>query len=406
MRETLEHIAKRYIELCFELEHVVPGLVDAYTGPATLKAPKEKEPRVLTEIIAELTELSHACTQEKVTSPSRALYLHKQLEALKMLARKSLGEQVPYREEVRALYDISPSRIKESTYQETLQALHTLLPGKETLSLKLENYLQKTIIPTERILEIFQSALLLAQARTKQLFSLPPHESFEIELVTNQPWSGYNWFQGNAHSKIQINIDLPRRLDHVLHLMTHEGYAGHHTEQSLKEKILYQEQGLLECSIHPLFSPQSVISEGIADTAEEILFSKEESQEFMKQLAKTYLPHSNIDFSHYFQILQECKKLKSVPSNASFLLFEDGASENTVSEYLQEYGPLDKAFATKRVSFLKKYRGYIFTYYYGYEILSEYFSSGNSLEKFARCLTTQTIPSLIETSSKTSEVKS
>ena len=37
----------------------------------------------------------------------------------------------------------------------------------------------------------------------------PPIESFTVEYVTGKSWSGDNWYQGNYHSLIQVNTDLP-----------------------------------------------------------------------------------------------------------------------------------------------------------------------------------------------------
>jgi hypothetical protein len=53
----------------------------------------------------------------------------------------------------------------------------------------------------------------------------------------------------------------------------HEGYPGHHTEFSVKERILYRELNQFEHSILLLNSPKLIISEGIADLAINVLFS-------------------------------------------------------------------------------------------------------------------------------------
>jgi hypothetical protein len=58
---------------------------------------------------------------------------------------------------------------------------------------------------------------------------LPAEESFTLEYVTNQPWSGYNWYKGHYTSLIQINTDLPVAISRALDLACHEGYPGHHT---------------------------------------------------------------------------------------------------------------------------------------------------------------------------------
>ena len=56
--------------------------------------------------------------------------------------------------------------------------------------------------------------------------TLPAGESFTVEYVTNKTWSGYNWYQGNYRSLIQVNTDLPIYIDRAIDLACHEGYPG------------------------------------------------------------------------------------------------------------------------------------------------------------------------------------
>ena len=51
-----------------------------------------------------------------------------------------------------------------------------------------------------------------------------------------ESWSGYNWYQGNYRSLIQVNTDLPIYIDRAIDLACHEGYPGHHVYNVLLEK--------------------------------------------------------------------------------------------------------------------------------------------------------------------------
>jgi len=65
---------------------------------------------------------------------------------------------------------------------------------------------------------------------------LPATERFTIEYVTGKSWSGYNWYQGDYKSLIQVNTDLPIYIDRAIDLACHEGYPGHHVYNVLLEK--------------------------------------------------------------------------------------------------------------------------------------------------------------------------
>ncbi len=101
---------------------------------------------------------------------------------------------------------------------------------------------------------------------------MPANESFKLEYVTNKSWSGYNWYQGNASSLIQINTDLPIFIDRAVDLAAHEGYPGHHVLSTLLEQKLMKGRGWMEFSINPLFGPNGVIAEGSANYGIDVVF--------------------------------------------------------------------------------------------------------------------------------------
>ena len=101
---------------------------------------------------------------------------------------------------------------------------------------------------------------------------LPPGEQFTVEYVTGKSWSGYNWYQGDFRSVIQVNTDLPIYIDRAIDLACHEGYPGHHVYNVLLEQKLTRERGWVEFSVYPLFSPQSLIAEGTANFGIEVAF--------------------------------------------------------------------------------------------------------------------------------------
>ena len=119
---------------------------------------------------------------------------------------------------------------------------------------------------------MFDRAIAECRARTLPHVQLPANESFTVEYVTNKPWSGYNWYQGNYRSLIQVNTDLPIYIDRAIDLACHEGYPGHHVYNALLEQHLVRDRGWVEFTVYPLFSPQSLIAEGTANYGIEVAF--------------------------------------------------------------------------------------------------------------------------------------
>ena len=102
------------------------------------------------------------------------------------------------------------------------------------------------------------------QARSADLFGLPPGERLRVSFVRNQPWSAYNWYDGGLRSRIDVNTDLPTHLPVFAHTVAHEAYPGHHLEHAWKEADLV-ERGRVECSAMLINTPECFISEGLAD---------------------------------------------------------------------------------------------------------------------------------------------
>jgi hypothetical protein len=219
------------------------------------------------------------------------------------------------------------------------------------------------------------------------------------EVVTDKPWSGFNYYEGDYRSRVAINADLPHRLGHLPHLVAHEAYPGHHTEHSLKELTLFQGRGYGEQAIQLINTPECVISEGIAVLAEDFAFPGDEG---VRWLTDVLLPQAaiRIDPDVYRRVLEATRALRAVGSNAALLFHRDGRNEREVVQYLAHYGPQTEAEAAKRFSFISNplWRAYIFTYSVGRQLLEGWFTSLDDAERIARyrkLLTEQITPSQI-----------
>ena len=200
----------------------------------------------------------------------------KQLQALRARVRMLSGAKMSFDEESAALYDAVAPAHPESYFQAALDDLDSRLPGNGTAHRAIRRVPAGFIIPKDRLVSVFD---------TRDRRMPPPHaaahraaagESFTVEYVTNKSWSGYNWYQGNYRSLIQVNTDLPIYIDRAVDLACHEGYPGHHVYNALLEKYLVSDRGWVEITVYPLFSPQSLIAEGSANYGIDVAFPGDE----------------------------------------------------------------------------------------------------------------------------------
>ena len=124
------------------------------------------------------------------------------------------GARLTFDEESKALYDAVAPVKPESEFAGVVAQLSAVLPGDGPLIERYDRFKQQFVIPTNRLDRVFQQAIRACRERTPGV-NLPLQERFTVEYVTNKAWSGYNWYQGNFKSLIQVNTDLPVYIDQI-----------------------------------------------------------------------------------------------------------------------------------------------------------------------------------------------
>ena len=119
--------------------------------------------------------------------------------------------------------------------------------------------------------QVWGDSLEEARAWTRCLVELPAGEGVVLEIVRDEPWLAFNYYLGDLRSRIAVNVDLPTSALELLRLTIHETYPGHHAERSSKEHMLVRDRGLLEETLVLVPTPQSLVSEGIAERAPNML---------------------------------------------------------------------------------------------------------------------------------------
>jgi hypothetical protein len=210
------------------------------------------------------------------------------------------------------------------------------------------------------------------RSRTAKHIELPGGESFRVEYVTGKTWSGYNWYQGNAHSLIQVNTDLPVYIDRAIDLAAHEGYPGHHVYNALLERYLMRGRGWIEFSVYPLFSPQSLIAEGTANFGIEVAFPGETRMAFERD---RLFPLAGLDaerVEEYYELLGLLQGLGYAGNEAARRYLDGEISRAQAEAWLVRYALMSPERAAQRVRFIDQYRSYVINYNLGQDLVREY----------------------------------
>lgn len=390
-----------YVCLQFRMEKVIlkftkSRFVDYYYGPPEWKAIVEAEPEAsAADLVRAAMALADALAAQGFEA-HRLKYLQKQVRALETVCRKLNGETFALQDEVERCFDIHPTWIAETNFEQAQALYDEVLPGNGSLFERLQAFRTRHELPAEKsgqLTGLMREAMSEARRRTRTLFDLPQDEEVELRLVSNQVFGGENWYLGNYRSRVEMNTDFPANMRYLLNLVCHEGYPGHHTEFVLKERSLYRGRGYMEEAISPIICPQSVISEGIATSAFDMIFTSEEAEQWA---VENLYPAAGIEPIpvDIGKLARAQELMAGIQGNARFML-SDGYSDEEVSQYLVKYGIMPEKRARKALEFLKDpfREAYIFTYFYGRQLMKPWLQGSDRQEVFKRFLTEQICPS-------------
>ncbi|MFN0105071.1 MAG: hypothetical protein ACKV2U_23675 [Bryobacteraceae bacterium] len=367
--DRMNALAERYVKLILGVGHHDPNYVDAFYGPPEWKPAKQPLPQLATEA----GTLADSIDLQTGGDLHRQNYLLIQTRAAGSRIRMLQGEKFSFDKEAQMLYEVEPPAVSLAELETSLQAIGKALPGSGTIEERYAKFYNRFAIPAERVDRTFRAAIAEARTRTKKWIpGLPAKESFDIEYVKGKSWSAYNWYKGGARSVIQVNIDLPIRIDRILQLACHEGYPGHHVYNALLEARLVREKAWMEYSVYPLYSPQSLIAEGTADFGAGLVIHGEESLAFKRDVLfkEADLDPALAPEQHQMQKLLRPLRHATIQAARTYLDGTRTAAETI--EYLQRYTLETKARAERRIRFFDEHRSYIINYSFGEDIVANW----------------------------------
>jgi hypothetical protein len=374
----IDTVAERYVRLGLQLGRQVEGVVDAYVGPPELAAEVETappvEPRALVaEAEALLDELDDG-------------WLRDQVRGVRTYAGILAGESLSFADEAQGCYGVRPAKTDEAVFAAAHERLEELLAGSGPLADRRERWKNSMLVPADRLEHTATVVIDEARAQTLALVDLPAGEGIVLELVRDEPWLAYNYYLGNLRGRVAVNVDLPMSAIELLHLAIHETYPGHQAERSVKEHLLVAGQGMLEESLVLVPTPQSLITEGIAELAPHVLLDGDGGAGFAAVLAECGF---EFDLAHALAVERAAEPCRWAEVNAALMLHEENKSEAEVQEYLQRWGLMSPELAAHLIRFMtdRTSRTYVMTYPAGHELCGTYVSG--DLDRFRRLLTRQ-----------------
>ena len=354
--------AERYLLLALRLGRHVDGLVDSYYGPAELQQQVEAEGTIdAAQLAADgdalLAELSDG-------------WLYDQVKGCATYAHVLAGDDISYVDEVEGCYGVRPELVDTSVYEAVHAKLDELLPGDGSLFERRQGWRKQHLVDGALAVPVLNDLLPILREAARGFVELPDGEALTLDPVTGEPWWAFNYYQGDLRSRVVMNIDVPTTGLDLIHLAAHEVYPGHHTEHAVKEQLLARDQGAIEESLQFVPTPQAVVSEGIAETGEDLLDDE------TRAAAYDVLRKHGIAVSPELgeRISKTLEPLRSVGLDAALMIHQHGASHEEAQAYIERWNLVPPDQAKHSVSFATDptWRAYVVTYSAGRDLCRAY----------------------------------
>ena len=372
---------ERYLELALRLGRHDADLVDAYYGPEELfrrvEAEDLREPAALA---VDAQALAEEAAADK--------WLAAQVQSLGATARKLGGERLGYAEEGRLVYGIEPRWHDEEPFRRAAAILDEALPGQGDVRERYARWFAETAVPAELVEQAVLDAAAELRRLTREAIGLPDGEEFDLELVTGERWLGYARYLGGLRTRIQVNTDLPLPASDLVPVTSHEIYGGHHTHRVWQEIELVRGQGQLERTLDVLWSPEAVISEGVAMTGPALLVGdgQQLAAEVLGRLGFAY------DAELGSRVAEARRLLLPIAANLAMLIHDRGASPDEARDYADTWSlqPADRVAKQIDSQLRSPSPPYQHTYWQGLELVEAHVSGDP--KRFRALLTARLLP--------------
>ena len=363
-----------YVRLGLRFDRLEPGFVDAYTGDPRLRAQVTAEPAPTAHQLRDQARALLGELDSASLPADRAAYLRGQLTGLECTARKMGGEPVGFIDEVQAYFQVQVTLGDPADYAAAHAELEQLLPGSGTLAERYAVHRRREECPPQRLEAAVHALSSALRDRVRGQYGLPEAETVRYEVVTDKPWSGFNYYEGDYRSRVAINADLPHRLGQLPHLVAHEAYPGHHTEHCRKERGLVERDQHLEHTVFLVNTPECLMAEGLADLGVEASIG-----DGWGPWAAEVLGDLGLRFDGHLaeRIAAAAAPLNRVRQDAAILLHDRGADPDEVVAHLQRWALVSHDRAVQQLRFLTDplWRAYISTYVEGFDLLSSWLAA-------------------------------
>ncbi len=171
------------------------------------------------------------------------------------------GRVLPYDEMVAALLGVSPAPVDQAEMARLRDEVLELAGGD------LHGWESSRLVTGEAKWDAALQTYVAGRRYAFSDFALPVEEDLELVRITDELWSvNLSWYPPRRMT-FQVNVATPRTPETVAFEVAHNIYPGDYLHLAVLHQHSYMRRGHMAASIKLKNAPESVISEGIEETA-------------------------------------------------------------------------------------------------------------------------------------------
>ena len=385
----LDDQAEAYVRLVLALGERDPDSLDFYAGPPEWMAEARTKRTPFSEIKRSAAALLDELTRDRDQPPderARRLFLLGQVRAVAARVDLLAGHRFTFDEESRLLFGVEAGEVDRRALADTDAELDLMLPGHGSLGHRYAAYERRFVIPSDRMPAVMTRAIDGCRRATLGHLSLPAGEQADVEYVRGTPWSAFTRYEGRGRSRIQINTDFDLTVDRALQLACHEAYPGHHAINSLIDARFAGARHLIEYTVQPMFSPQSLRTEGAATFAAELAFPGESRLVFERDILFLLAGLDPAEADKYVRISRLVDALRGRQLDVARRYLDGDLEFARAARELEEDALMPSADAT--LKFFNEFRTYTVAYTVGRDAIARFVAgAGDQWKAYERWLT-------------------
>lgn len=362
----IDLLSTKLIQIALYLDRKIPGIVsEIWIDQNQLK-------ELQSAIIPDSQLASHiAKTKEEVNQlddQRRKTYLLAMIDSIEYQIQAISSPWQSFSEFSKNAFGFEMKRVTDNEIHQIEQKIHEL---EKKLGMTQQQVFEKNSLQASEYQTTFEEFVDKAKQVLPTYITDFPDEGFEFEVVQDKPWSAFNTHLAPFRSKLTLNSDVSFTQLDLYRLAFHEAYGGHHSELSQKDRLL-TEDGKGEHGLVVTFSPQTFVSEAIA--------------EGIFVLLGGLTPKNNeLLLGWYYDRL-----IFAAQNVATFWYFDDHLSREEIKKKLEQFA-LSKQSIQYIVNFStdELFGKYAPVYYSAFNFLEHLYNNTQKKEKLIRTLFTQ-----------------